>query len=350
VNFYQAGDGAEEFDVDGAEVTGTLSYHAYPSDSIADVYAEAVANTPSAYAGGQRIRIRCVLLAGELWRVDVAFGTPTADKGVIGDDAPTTLPSDPPAADPVGNAPVESVPPAPLPALEGQVGGPPGDGSFDPPGGGDGGTGAGGGLPQQVARDAPLGPEWSFDTSGGTTKMLESKSVKVAKLYGGGAAPDVRKAIGATADDVEGVDVYTPKLAISVTYPVRRVAGGYLDTLSALTGRTNDAPFLFWAKNEVLFVGAQGKYQGRGGWSVTYNFLISKTEVDIRSVEPVPGGDERAQVGLVVDRKEGWWVLDVGYSPQEVGTGANKRVVKIPDRVYVHEVYRPADLTALGFR
>jgi hypothetical protein len=349
--FYQRGEDGEQVTVSGGQTAAVLEYIAYPYALVVDVYEAAASLTPTGYAGGVRLDIDPRLVAGDVWLVRVKYGTPTAEKpGLDENSTPSTLPPPPPPADPETTPPIGEQP-RPLPPLEGQLGAPPGDGSVDPPGGGAGGDGTGGGLPNPISREAALGPEWNFDTTGATEKIYASIRVVTSAMYGGGAAPNVGNAIGASKDGVEGVEVYVPKLSLSVTWRVRKVSGGYLDALARLTGKINTNAFLFWGPLQCLFTGASGKYGSPGGWSVTYGFLIAQAEMDIEIVAPDPGGDAAAKVGLVIPYKGPWSYLDVGFD-EDITTGGTgkKKLLKVPDRAYVHQVYRDADFSAMGFQ
>lgn len=340
--FYQMADG-ESMSVGGGETRGTLSYVAYQYALFADVYAAAVALTPTGYGGGRRLDIRPTLLGGRVWRVDVEYGSPTAEKPALDENTPTALPGDPPAADPASIPPVVD-PPAPLPPLEGQLGGPPGAGSFDPPADGEGG-GQGVGTLDLPDRSNVLGAEWSFDTSGSTKHIVQSREVVFSAVVGGAAAPDLKGAIGSDKDEVKGVDIVFRTLKITLTLRVRYISGGYLDALTALTGAVNDRPFMFWAAGEVLMTGASGPAKLPDGWTITYQFEVSKNETNVDVISAAEVANR-----LRVPQKDGWDYLDVGYSDKIVEQNGKKYLRQLPDRVYVHRVYPRKNLSGLGFR
>lgn len=352
--FYQLHNG-EDVKVTGTKVSGKLTYVAYHYALYADVYEAAAANTPTGYAGASRVGINPKLLGGGVWLVEIDIDTPTDAKPALDENTtPPTPPPPPPAADPSSVPPIADPQPAPLPPLEGQLGGPAGDGSFNPPGGGAGGDGTGGGLAPTPGRDEPLGAEWSFDTTGGTTKVLQSIFTPYGRAAGlENLAPDLKGAIGSTEDGVEGVDVVTPRLRVTHTRTVRKITGGYVDAMSALTGSVNNAPFLWWAEGEVLFVGMSGPFKAPAGWTLSWEFWVQKNQKDVVIIQPstAPGATFNELAGLILPYVEGWQYVDVSYEAavKEDGDG-KKKARRVPTYAYVHQVYHKKDFSAIGIQ
>lgn len=358
--FYQAGENSEKMTVGGGEVTATLVYHAYPYALVVDVYEAAVSGTPTGYGGASRLSIEPDLLAGELWQVSVRYGTPTGKNPALDENTtPPTLLSPPPSADPSNTAPVSADQPAPLPALEGQLGGPPGDASFNPPGGGDGGDGTAGGLPDPITRDQALGGEVTLTIGSGTQKIYTSKAVTYSRAPGFDVVgPDTGLVIGATAKEAEGVEIIVPKETLRISRTIRKVTMGYVDAVSALVGCVNNASFLTFAEGELLLSSVTLAWKSPGGWTGDFEFAVQKnrTNVVVIPAQPdAPGATAAVRGGLILPKVEGWQYVDVRMKPKEVSfTNAEsvteKVITQVPAHAVVHTVYDKKDFTALGFQ
>jgi hypothetical protein len=192
-----------------------------------------------------------------------------------------------------------------------------------PPGGGD-----------PVTPETPLGPSYTFETSGGTQHITQSLQTVAKHAKPGKIPPDLKGAIGFNNDSVEGTDITVPVFRFSETYsiPVALVTHGYKITLFQLTGRVNNAPFKGFAAGEVLFLGASGSRRGLDAWEITYQFAASPNAVNL-------------QVGDIQNiSKKGWEYLWVRYGDVE----DQKVLVKQPESVYVEQVYPYGDFSLLG--
>lgn len=353
---------SRRFRVENGEGAGTLMYLVMGTNSEDEARGAVVANTPTGMFGLSRLNIDCDPLGAGMWDAEVAYGTRTAAKGGLGADTPTEFPPPPPPpGSPPDPPPAFATPPDPLPVLEPQPGAP-GDGSSDPSGG-TGGAGSGGtpAAPPAIDPAATIGPEWSFDTSGGTKHLTKSiQTVYARKVVEDGddlqidpetgevyvEAPDLKGAIGASRDGVAGVDVVDPKLEITTTRVVRSITLNYLRTLCQLTGGVNNATFMGFPEGEVLFLGATGTYKEPDGWSVVFKFSLSPNETDIELVPPdTEGGDPT----LRIPAKQGHDYLWVAYGG-EVVAGAKKGFFQTPKAAYVERVYYRRDFTKLGWK
>lgn len=181
---------------------------------------------------------------------------------------------------------------------------------------------------------------WSFDTSGGTIRLMTSKLTN-AYAPSGRVAPNFGGAIGVknTGKDAEpeGVDIVLPGLKMTATYkwPKDTVDVAYAKLLAGLTGKTNNAPFCGFATGELLFLGGTGEVVPGVPNEVRYDFLASEnvTGLTIGSISAIA--------------KKGHEYLWVAFEADQ-DTSAKKLVQK-PLAVYVERVYDPADFTTMGF-
>jgi len=194
----------------------------------------------------------------------------------------------------------------------------------------------GGGVWKGSARYANLEVEYSFDTGGGTTKVLQSYSTVSSHAPTGMTAPDYGGAIGVTDDRIEGVDVPAPGFQYAETHRVlaANVTPAYKRVLAELSGRTyNDATFKGWAAGEVNFLGCSGSKRADDYWTITYRFACSANATGL-SVGDITGID-----------KLGWDYLWVRYA--DATDGVAEAVVKRPVAAYVERVLLPADYSTL---
>ena len=180
---------------------------------------------------------------------------------------------------------------------------------------------------------------FSFDTTGGTFKVMQSRATVVAKGAGGATAPDLRGAINNTPEGPEGTDVTIPQYAYSVTMYLadELVTNTYKGILYALTGTKNNAAFKGLAAGENLFLGARGSKRGRGDWEIAFLFAGSPNATGL-TVGDVTGIN-----------KKGWDYLWVQYKRQTVAASDGKKVLAtVPQYVYVEKVYEDANHALLG--
>lgn len=238
---------------------------------------------------------------------------------------------------------------------------------------GSGATGYGFGTPTNLPPGTPvppggplaptagtaLGPEWSFDTTGGTQHVTQSRLTR----YSGrredtfSPIPDYKGAIGVTKESVDGVDVVTRKMEFSLSLRPTYVTLGYVQQLYRLTGTVNDNPFLGFNAGEVLFLGVSGQSQTptdgvTPAWTLTYKFAASPTRGDPFEEDPddvlVVAGNPDTEVvdpgRITVPGAYGWDYVWVSYS-QKVDGG---RTILVPQNAYVETVYNTADFSLMG--
>ena len=176
----------------------------------------------------------------------------------------------------------------------------------------------------------------SFSTTGGTVKITASLA---QTKYPAATAPDQGKSINVTPEgEVQGADVVEPRLKYTISYTIAKatVTSAYVKTLAGLTSKTNDATFFGFAAGEVLFLGADGTDGINADPTINYHFAVS---------ENVTGLELGTITGVA---KQGHQFLWVRFENEEVGTGANKRILKTPKYVYVDTVYEDDDMSTLG--
>lgn len=179
---------------------------------------------------------------------------------------------------------------------------------------------------------------FSFDTSGGTQHITQSRATIARYAPPGKTAPDFGGAIGVTHDNVEGVDITLPVFAFNVTryIPNAQMTGTYIGNLYAATGRVNDAIFtvnvdgvtLTFQIGECLFLGASGGRRGEEDWELSFRFAGSPNATSL-TVGDITGID-----------KKGWEYMWVRYADTE--DAAAKAIVKKPIAVYIEKVYETA--------
>lgn len=161
-------------------------------------------------------------------------------------------------------------------------------------------------------------------TAGGSWQLLTATT---------GSAPDMKQAIGVTKDRVEGVDIYAPKLEITLDVQRANVTLAYLLTLFANTGRVNYAkPFWSFPVGSVLYLGATGRFTQADRWSLTHRFAMNPGEVNLDLGN-----------NIIVPEKYGWDHLWVAYRDNDLADG----VFPLPKAAYVEVVYPTGDFDAL---
>lgn len=186
-----------------------------------------------------------------------------------------------------------------------------------------------------------LGPAFSFDTTGATVHITQSKGTRSKTDAGGttlGAVGnnytlDNERAIGITKDKIEGCDIHAPQFAWQLEVQRANCTGQYLLALFALTGKVNySAPFYGFPIGSVLYLGASGRFTQKDRWSITHKFACSPSQTDLR-----------VSSTIVVPLKRGWDYMWVGYEPATL----NNQIVNKPVAAYVEYVYDDGDFSTL---
>lgn len=191
--------------------------------------------------------------------------------------------------------------------------------------------------PAPPAPNEALGPEWSFDTAGGTRHITTSFETREKQTgFGFGTTPpDNQRAIGAGKNGVEGCDVVTAKCEFSVSRKMGQLSLNYLRVLVDLTGKTNDDVFLgVFERGEVLFLGASVNYRDNEGWTVVCRF----------SGSPNKEGNESAASPIDRVSPRGHDYVWVVFADTE----SNGFKIPVPAAAYVERVYEEGDFDLLG--
>lgn len=202
--------------------------------------------------------------------------------------------------------------------------------------------------PQPAQVPAPgnaIGPEFTFDTTGATLHVTQSRKTRSKSVSFGsvgiGLPPnnaiviDTAQAIGVSESKVEGCDIYAPKFEWSWTQPLKELPLGYMVALYQLTGTVNyAAPFFGFAAGESLYLGASGRFAFDTRWSITHRFACSPNRRNIPMGPSEVGGQ-----GLTIPFKAGWDYMWFEYETKKVGT----RMLQVPTAGYVEIVYPTGD-------
>jgi hypothetical protein len=257
---------------------------------------------------------------------------------------------------------------------------------------------------------SPGSYELTFDTSGGSGKVLQSletvdafncqipSSVLPTANDIGVGVPDFKQAIGVTNDSVDGVDVPLPKFdfSINVRLKMSTLSAIYLKMLADMSGMTNSAAWtinwkgqaMTFATESVRFLGTPGKETSDDDLDITYKFsysapitatiydpwdpgltygtgsLVSRYEINYVSINASNlGNDPATTVGTFWDlapmpagdvtiansdsiTKAGWHYIWVYYE-KKPDTGT-MRFINVPIAAYVERVSKTADFTLLA--
>jgi hypothetical protein len=190
--------------------------------------------------------------------------------------------------------------------------------------------------PAPAATDA-LGPEWSFDTTGGTSHITTSLETRQAEEGSGfGSPPDTKLVIGASKNgEPSGCDIVVPKFEFQKTVLMEFVTPNYLRTLVDLTGKTNNATFLgVFLQGEVLYLGASGSTKSSEGVTVVHRF----------SGSPNKTGNGAATNPVERLSPNGHDYVWCTYEDEE----SNGAKVSVPASAFVERVYEEGDFDELG--
>jgi len=176
----------------------------------------------------------------------------------------------------------------------------------------------------------------SFDTTGGTRRLLQSIKTQNSYALPGLTAPNFQGAIGVSDQGVEGVDIIAP---IFTFQEIRAELDATVDAafkaiIFGLTGRVNLTTWNGYEDGEVLFLGATGVQRGDDEWEIVYRFAASPNATDLT----VGGIEDISKAG-----HDYLWAL---YR-DEVDTDANQ-LVKVPYAVFVERVYERGEFSALS--
>ncbi len=178
-------------------------------------------------------------------------------------------------------------------------------------------------------------PDFSFDISTDSVRITQAiETISRYPAAGGGAAPDLKGAIGWNGEEAEGVDIIIPKCTLSYKVIVddADMTDAFKRDLSKLVGKTNDATWKDYDEDELLLTGISGRYRYKEqDWELNFSIAVSegKTGLTIGALTGI--------------NKPGWAYLDVKYKKSV--SGANK--ILEPEFVYIQRVYDQGDFDTL---
>lgn len=191
--------------------------------------------------------------------------------------------------------------------------------------------------PSEKQPNEVLGPEFSFDTTGGTRHITQSFGTRHQKKADGTEAPSLNNAIGVSPDGIAGCDIVTGDLKFSLSVQGLNVTQEYIDTLTELTGTINYSAWGGRKSEELLFLGAQLNYKSGSGWNGTFNFHQAKNRTNVQIggfTIPVLNGHDYV-----------WFAYRKDTRTDAAGL---QYVMSVPFAVYVERVYELKDFSRLG--
>lgn len=128
------------------------------------------------------------------------------------------------------------------------------------------------------------GPEWEFDTTGGTRHITSSYKTTQYGEFGAGGEVTTRYANAInvkrtkTGFDVKGCEKIVPSLEATVTFPVPpgTIGLGWIMDVARATGKTNATAWKDFLPGEALFKGGRIKLKRYDKTVVAYTFKLSE--------------------------------------------------------------------------
>lgn len=175
----------------------------------------------------------------------------------------------------------------------------------------------------------------SFDTTGGTHKLTQSKLTtgRFSWSEGQDPAPNLQGAIGWDGKKLTGVDIFVGKLEFTVEtyYQPGYVTTAIMRMFASVTGRTNSDYFLTFVPGELLYLGAQGE--------TTKTLLDNVTPTTpAKVIHKFAYSEDKGAftIGDInIPGKKGWEYLWVVYKKIEEGG----KLYPVPRHAYVEQVY-----------
>jgi len=200
---------------------------------------------------------------------------------------------------------------------------------------------------------------WELDMTAGTERITQVKKEDHQTHYDytglrpPGATLTVGTAIGLNGDDVDGVDIYTPKGSLSITEwkSSSEITDDYQRLLMDKAGTMNESTFGPWIAKEALFIGAVISNTEGERVRVTFKFLISRKQTGIKFDVFKATGANKTEISV---DKEGWdylWTRTAKRLEREssLPEARSRTVTGILD-VHVAQVYDTSDFSLLGVR
>lgn len=176
----------------------------------------------------------------------------------------------------------------------------------------------------------------SFDTTGGSRRVLQSLKTVSSYSLPGSTPPNYQGAIGVSESGIEGVEIVDPVFSFQ---EIRIKAAATVDAafkavIFGMTGRVNSESWNGYEDGEVLFMGATGVQRSEDEWEIVYRFIASQNATGL-AVGEISGISKAGHDYL--------WAL---YSDEI--DGASNTLVKVPRAVFVEQVYKRGAFSALG--
>lgn len=188
------------------------------------------------------------------------------------------------------------------------------------------------------------GNRYAFDSTGGTRHITHAEDTRGYGRPGLNGEPQQpapkTSAINEDGDNVEGTDIVVPSFQFTEThvFAASYITAGFISNIFNLTGTVNDAWFRSMQLGECLFMGATGASRdettGEEDWEITYKFAGLPTRVNFK-VGDIP-----------VMLKRGWDYMWVRFGDEK--DEETDKMVKVPEAVYVQQVYPYRDFSYLG--
>lgn len=154
--------------------------------------------------------------------------------------------------------------------------------------------------------------------------------------------------IGKKGDDVQGCDVYVPRLEYTATSFRTSLEAADILKLQGVVGKVNNATWKYWNKREVLFIGWTARKRGAERWQMEFTFQIEPKTTFKRERFNWDNPIE-AQKEVEVITKEGWdyyWEVE---ADNETASGSGDIVIYSGIKsMHVARVYDEASFTDLG--
>lgn len=192
---------------------------------------------------------------------------------------------------------------------------------------------AAGPVPAAPGLDTPLGPDFSFDFTGVTEHITQSKETVAAQEITAGVAPNTQRAIGVTKDgEVQGCDRISPNLEFTRSVTFQAITLNYILTVKSLVGSTNNAPFYSHPAGSLIFMGGTAQTKDLTRAVCTFKFLARDNETGIVVCPGMPAVNKKGSEYL--------WVL---YADKENAD----MMIQTPKAVYVERIVDSKDFSLL---
>lgn len=176
----------------------------------------------------------------------------------------------------------------------------------------------------------------SFDIAGTSTHITQSRA-SVARYPN--TARDFKGTIGVSEDlsTIDGCDILIPALNFQVNYTKSESAvdESYISALMNIVGAVNTDVFKGFAIGTLLLTRVSGQQRDDKAWDLSYSFACNPNETSLTIG------------GITGIAKKGWEYMWVKY--KTIPDGSTPPVLtKVPEAVYIEEVYRKTAYSALG--